>query len=166
MSALWGGYSCPPLLTFASNRSNQLASHPHGIIVLVKAVSKADLYRQLPSIDELLKVPELAEASSLAGHSVLADAARAVVERLRSEINRGDVDAQQVETAISSIGDASFSVEVKKGPNLVTVEFLIDDETKIVGKLEIGSAATVDYRTDGGSNIARHIVVRSAIHSY
>ena len=67
---------------------------------------------------------------------------------------------------ISSIGDASFSVEVKKGPNLVTVEFLIDDETKIVGKLEIGSAATVDYRTDGGNNIARHIVVRSAIQPY
>jgi L-seryl-tRNA(Ser) seleniumtransferase len=72
----------------------------------VKATSKADLYRQLPSIDELLKVPALAEASSLAGHSALADAARAVVERLRSEINRGDVDAQQVETAISSIADA------------------------------------------------------------
>ena len=67
---------------------------------------------------------------------------------------------------ISSIGDASFSVEVKKGPDLVKVEFLIDDETKIVGKLEVGSAATVDYRTDGGNNIARHIVVRSAIQSH
>jgi hypothetical protein len=52
---------------------------------------------------------------------------------------------------ISSVGDASFSVDVKKGPNLVTVDFLIDDETKIVGKLEIGSAATVDNRTDGGT---------------
>jgi hypothetical protein len=67
---------------------------------------------------------------------------------------------------ISSIGDASFSVEAKKSQDLVTVEFLIDDETTIVGKLEIGSAATVDYRTEGGNNIARHIVVRSAIHSH
>ena len=55
---------------------------------------------------------------------------------------------------ISSIGDASFSVDVQKGPNLVKVEFLIDDQTRIVGKLEAGSAATVDYRTDGGNNIA------------
>jgi len=67
---------------------------------------------------------------------------------------------------ISSIGDASFSVDVKKGPNLVTVEFLIDDQTSIIGRLEVGSAATVDYRTDGARNIARHIVVRSAIHSH
>ena len=67
---------------------------------------------------------------------------------------------------ISSIGDASFSVEVKKSQDLITVEFLIDDETKIVGRLELGSAATVDYRTDGAHNIARHIVVRSAIHSH
>jgi hypothetical protein len=67
---------------------------------------------------------------------------------------------------ISSIGDASFSVEVKKSQDLSTFEFLIDDETKIVGRLEVGSAATVDYRTDGGNNIASHIVVRSTIRSH
>jgi L-seryl-tRNA(Ser) seleniumtransferase len=34
------------------------------------------------------------------------DAARAVVERLRSEISRGEMDSQQVETAISAMEDA------------------------------------------------------------
>ena len=48
----------------------------------------------------------------------------------------------------------------------ISVEFLIDDQTSIVGRLEVGSAATVDYRTDGARNIARHIVVRSAIQPY
>jgi len=41
----------------------------------------------------------------------------------------------------------------------------IDDDTKIDGRLEVGSAAIVDYRTDGGSNIANHVMVRPAIRS-
>jgi len=72
----------------------------------VKAASKADLYRQLPSIDELLKAPALVEAAAHAGHSAVIDAARAVVERLRSEISRGAWDSQQVGTAISTMEDA------------------------------------------------------------
>ncbi len=66
---------------------------------------------------------------------------------------------------ISAIGDASFSVDVKKSQDLVTLRFLIDDTTRIDGKLEVGSTATVDYRSDGGNNIALHVVVQSAVHS-
>jgi hypothetical protein len=79
----------------------------------VKAASKADLYRQLPSIDELVKVHELEKASSLAGHSALADAARAVVERLRSGINRGDV--LRAPDVISSVADAIRREEYHPG---------------------------------------------------
>lgn len=61
---------------------------------------------------------------------------------------------------ISSIGDASFAVEVRKGQDLVTFQFLIDDTTKVDGRLEVGSMATVDYRIDGGNNIALHVVVQ------
>jgi hypothetical protein len=61
---------------------------------------------------------------------------------------------------ISAIGDASFSVEVKKSQDLVTLQFLIDDTTKVEGRLEVGSTATVDYRTDDGNNIALHVVVQ------
>ena len=82
------------------------APHTHGIIVHVKTASKADLYRQLPSIDELLKAPALVEAAARAGHSAVIDAARAVVERLRSEITRREMDSQQVATAISGMEDA------------------------------------------------------------
>jgi hypothetical protein len=66
---------------------------------------------------------------------------------------------------ISSIGDASFSVDVKKSQDLVTLRFLIDDSTKIDGKLEVGSTATVDYRTDEANNIAIHVVVHSTLHA-
>jgi hypothetical protein len=61
---------------------------------------------------------------------------------------------------ISAIGDASFSVDVKKSQDLVTLQFLIDDTTKVEGRLEVGAQATVDYRTDDGNNIATHVVVQ------
>lgn len=62
---------------------------------------------------------------------------------------------------ISAIADASFSVDVKKSQDVVTLQFFIDDTTKVEGRLEVGSTATVDYRTDAGSNIAVHVVVQS-----
>jgi hypothetical protein len=49
---------------------------------------------------------------------------------------------------------------VKKSQDLVTLQFLIDDTTKVEGRLEVGSTATVDYRTDDGNNIALHVVVQ------
>ena len=61
---------------------------------------------------------------------------------------------------ISSIGDASFAVDVKNSQKGVTLQFLVDDSTKVEGKLEVGATATVDYRTDAGNNIALHVVVR------
>lgn len=67
---------------------------------------------------------------------------------------------------ISSIGDASFSVDVKESKDLVTLRFLIDDNTKIEGKLEVGSMVTVDYRTADAHNVATHVVVQSTRHSF
>ena len=61
---------------------------------------------------------------------------------------------------ISSVGDASFSVDVNKSEKPVTLQFLVDDTTKVEGRLEVGATATVDYRTDAGNNIALHVVVR------
>jgi hypothetical protein len=61
---------------------------------------------------------------------------------------------------ISAIGDASFSVDVRKSQDLVTLQFLIDDSTRVEGRLEVGSLATIDYRTDAGNNIATHVTVQ------
>jgi Domain of unknown function (DUF5666) len=66
---------------------------------------------------------------------------------------------------ISSIGDASFTVDVKKNQDVVTLRFFIDDNTKMDGRLKVGSIATVDYRSDEGNNIATRVVVQSSTHS-
>jgi L-seryl-tRNA(Ser) seleniumtransferase len=103
----------------------------------VKTASKADLYRQLPSIDELLNAPALMEAAAYAGHSALIDAARAVVERLRSEITRGEIDSQQLETAISAMGDTVRS-ELQK--NLGTSLRPVINATGVILHTNLGRA--------------------------
>jgi len=42
------------------------------------------------------------------------------------------------------------------------VEFLVDDKTKVEGKLTIGAQAMVEYRSDDGKNVAVHVVVTPA----
>jgi hypothetical protein len=70
---------------------------------------------------------------------------------------------QSVSGQISSVGDAAFSLSTKKeSQGQQTVEFLVDDKTKVEGKLTIGAQAMVEYRSDGGRNIAVHVVVTPA----
>jgi hypothetical protein len=47
----------------------------------------------------------------------------------------------------------------QKSQEPVTLKFLIDANTKIDGKLKVGVAATVDYRTQDVNNIAVHVLV-------
>ena len=63
---------------------------------------------------------------------------------------------------IASIGDAAFSLEVTNGQQKKTIEFLVDDDTKVEGRLKVGSQATVEYRSADGRNIAVHVVVKAA----
>jgi hypothetical protein len=66
---------------------------------------------------------------------------------------------------ISAVGGDSFSVDVQKSQEPVTLKFLIDDNTKIDGQLKVGATATVDYRTEDVKNIAVHVMVHSAADS-
>jgi hypothetical protein len=46
----------------------------------------------------------------------------------------------------------------------VTIEFLIDDDTRVSGKLDVGSMAIVHYRTDDGNDIASKVEVRQMMN--
>ena len=84
----------------------------------------------------------------------------ALASQPHSRLFKEATERGSVSGKISAIGDASFSVDVKKSQDLVTIQFLIDDATKVEGRLEVGTQATVDYRTDDGNNIATHVVVQ------
>jgi len=72
----------------------------------VTSASTSDLYRKLPAVDELIRRPELADAIARDGHTAVTDAARAVVEKLREEISRGNLDSHAVEIAIAGMAEA------------------------------------------------------------
>ncbi len=72
----------------------------------MKASSKSETYRKLPSVDELLRSPELSTLISQEGQTAVADSARAVLTRLREEISAGRLDSGGVDLALSGIADA------------------------------------------------------------
>jgi L-seryl-tRNA(Ser) seleniumtransferase len=69
----------------------------------MKAASKSDLYRKLPSVDELVCNPELASLISQEGQAAVTDAARAVLAGLRDEITGGRLDSNGTDIALSGI---------------------------------------------------------------
>ncbi len=69
----------------------------------MKLQTKVDLYRKLPSVDELQRSPELAELASKEGHASVTDAVRVVLSSLREEIADGRLDGNGIELALTGI---------------------------------------------------------------
>jgi L-seryl-tRNA(Ser) seleniumtransferase len=70
----------------------------------VNSEIKSELYRKLPSVDELTK--SLPELLAREGAPAVAAAARDVLERLRQEISAGRISAAGLDLAISRLADA------------------------------------------------------------
>ena len=79
----------------------------------MKTESKADLYRKLPSVDELVHRPSLASLISHEGQRSITEAARAVLSSLRQEIAAGRLDAKGVDLAVSGV-DAAVERELRR----------------------------------------------------
>jgi L-seryl-tRNA(Ser) seleniumtransferase len=72
----------------------------------VPVTDESELYRRLPSVDELLRLPELARLVGREGHAAVTEAARAVLGRVREEIAAGHLTAEGVDLAISGLTEA------------------------------------------------------------
>ena len=72
----------------------------------VKTASKADVFRKLPSVDELLRSAELAPLVAAEGHATVSEAARSVLSKLRAEVTAGTLDSSGVDTAIPGLHQA------------------------------------------------------------
>jgi len=72
----------------------------------VKLQTNADLYRKLPSVDELQRSQELAALAAKEGQAAVTDATRTVLASLRDEISAGRLDANGVDLALSGLEDA------------------------------------------------------------
>lgn len=72
----------------------------------MSVTSKTELYRKLPSVDELMQSRDLAPVISSEGQAAVTDATRVVLTRLRAEIAAARLEASEVDLALSRISDA------------------------------------------------------------
>jgi hypothetical protein len=70
------------------------------------------------------------------------------------------VDLHSTSGKVISIGDAQFSLETSARQKSNTLQFLIDEDTKVEGQIIVGSYANVDYRQDGDKLVAHRVTIR------
>ena len=68
--------------------------------------SKVDLYKSLPSVDELLKREPLVSLAAKQGQPAVTDAVRTVLGSLRNEIAAGRLDAEKLRQALTRLVEA------------------------------------------------------------
>jgi len=69
----------------------------------MKSGAKSELFRELPSVDELTRTPAVAALAVIHGSPAVTDAARAVLGRLRQEIASGFLDGPALQLALTGI---------------------------------------------------------------
>ncbi|HMD33034.1 MAG TPA: hypothetical protein VKG84_14060, partial [Candidatus Acidoferrales bacterium] len=98
--------------------------------------------RRLPSVDELLRRPGLEELAARGSRAIVVEAARAVLDRLRGEISRGDVrdgtalTAEALETAVRDEVALDTSLSLRAVINATGVVLHTN-----LGRAPIGAAA-------------------------
>jgi len=79
----------------------------------MKTQSKSELFRELPSVDELVRSPHLAELGAEHGVAAVIDAARAILSRLRDEIASGLLEGPALQFALDGI-DAAVEAHLRQ----------------------------------------------------
>jgi L-seryl-tRNA(Ser) seleniumtransferase len=72
----------------------------------MESATKSDLFRELPSVDELVRTAAAASLTSTYGTAAVTAAARAVLARLREEISSNLLDAPALRIALDGMGNA------------------------------------------------------------
>ena len=72
----------------------------------MKATAKSDLFRLLPSLDELLRNPVMEALVQREGRSATVAAARAALEQLRTDITAGKLDEEQIKIRLDELPGA------------------------------------------------------------
>jgi L-seryl-tRNA(Ser) seleniumtransferase len=72
----------------------------------VKQTALPQLFRRLPSVDEVMRGPAVSQLFSGYGHEPVAEAARSVVANLRAEITSGLLDEAGLELALAGLAGA------------------------------------------------------------
>jgi L-seryl-tRNA(Ser) seleniumtransferase len=72
----------------------------------VKTASRSELFRKLPSVDDVMRGAAVRALEASYGHESVLDAARVVLGRLRQEITSGLLNADGLDLALSGLAEA------------------------------------------------------------
>jgi L-seryl-tRNA(Ser) seleniumtransferase len=72
----------------------------------LKSSVNSALFRELPSVDDVLRTPAVAGLATSQGAASVTDAARAVLERLRDEVGSGRLNQSSLRLALDGVGEA------------------------------------------------------------
>ena len=72
----------------------------------MKTAVPSELFRKLPSVDDMMRSPALCSLAASYGHDSVVDAARVVLGRLRQEITSGLLNESALELALSGLAGA------------------------------------------------------------
>jgi L-seryl-tRNA(Ser) seleniumtransferase len=72
----------------------------------VKSTSKAELYRQLPSVDEVAHRAQLAPLLAREGNAATTSAIRAVLADIRAQVASGRLDSRRLKLVLQGLDDA------------------------------------------------------------
>lgn len=99
--------------------------------------------------------------ASLAGLLLMATPIRThAVAQGSQEQQQAQADTKSVTGKITSVGNNghSFVLEVNSGGEKQTMQFMLDKNAKVQGKVGVGSDVTVEYQpVEGGQNLALSI---------
>ena len=99
-------------------------------------------------------------SSSLACLLLLGVSPRAGPASLQSQSKQQTDQAKSVSGKVTSIGNdkTTFSMEVNGGDSKGTIQFVVDKNTQVEGRVSVGTDAVVQYQpTEDGKNLALSI---------
>jgi len=102
--------------------------------------TKPDLFRQLPSVDELLRVPALQNMMHRFGHGATVEASRKFIDELRSRISEDSLD------------EAALAAAVAQGP--LTIEQQLSDSLSYSLRQVINATGVILHTNLGRAPLA------------
>lgn len=118
----------------------------------MKTTAKSELYRELPSVDELLRSEPVVQLLEAHGAAAVTDSARAVLSRLRDEISSGSLDERGLRLALGGLPNA---IESQLRQSLAYSLRAVINATGVIlhtnlGRAPLGAAAFDHIRETGG----------------
>jgi L-seryl-tRNA(Ser) seleniumtransferase len=107
----------------------------------VKVDAQAELFRRLPSVDDLLREPPISSLAAAHGHDMAVEAARVALARLRQEIASGLIDESGLQLALSGLPAA---IENQIGQSLKLSLRPVINATGVILHTNLGRAPLSD----------------------